>query len=420
MHSYLKDIVKKLLSRVVMVEDDRGNWKGFQWVSRCEYRIKEDSEVGQAYVKIQLHDDLRPMLLNLRKHFGSVPLLQIAPMPSINSIRVFEILWFTSMKLIKTQLSFWLDDLKKRLALENKYHKFKDFRREILQRAQRDCAEYSPLTFTWTEEKKGRKIAQLHFTLQGNEKFKEPGRLPDFRPYSAFHTPKFPELTPPAFLPIPTEAEPIHQPDSATEPPPSNNTSQEIPSNYKLLEEQGINDEKIQELIAHYRTEVISNNIELIRQKHANGKIPDGKIASWTIKAIQEDWHGQATQKKPYEKSLDAKQNAINKQKRQAEEKQKQRMALSERYNREKAEAIDALLADERFKTNNLVDEQAEFLKQRIESVPTLNKIYLKSGFKAPMIQGSFRHYLAEIYLPSYRNLETWCATNNIDLEKLA
>jgi hypothetical protein len=119
-------------------------------------------------------------------------------------------------------------------------------------------------------------------------------------------------------------------------------------------------------------------------------------------------------------KSLDAKQNAINKQKRQAEEKQKQRMALSERYNREKAEAIDALLADERFKTNNLVDEQAEFLKQRIESVPTLNKIYLKSGFKAPMIQGSFRHYLAEIYLPSYRNLETWCATNNIDLEKLA
>jgi plasmid replication initiation protein len=252
----IQEITDKLMTRVLHIDDEDGNWEKFQWVSYCKYFSKEKSEIGKACIEIQIHEHLRPMLLNLRKHFGSVPLLQIAPMPSVNSIRVFEILWFTSMKLIKTQLSFWVYDFKKRLDLENKYYKFKDFRKDVLVRAQRDCASYSPLTFTWEEEKKGRKIVRLHFSLQGNEKYKEP-------------------------------------PAPRTEPLQHNATFEEVPSNYRLLEEQGISDEKIQELIAHHGTDVISNNIRLIRQKHEAGKVPDGKISLWTIKAIQEDWHGQ-------------------------------------------------------------------------------------------------------------------------------
>jgi hypothetical protein len=410
-----QEITNKLMSRVLHIDDENGNWEKFQWVSYSKYFSKKQSEIGEACIEIQLHEHLRPMLLNLRKYFGSVPLLQIAPMPSVNSIRVFEILWFTSMKLIKTQLSFWLDDFKKRLSLENKYRNFKDFRRDILVRAQKDCVEYSPLTFAWEEEKKGRKIVRLHFALQGNVKYQEPPALPDLISDNT------PELAPPTPQPPPI-IEPIAQPNCATttEPLPQNNTLENHPSNYKLLEEQGISDEKIQELIAHHRVDVISHNIELIRQKYAAGKIPNGKMANWTIKAIQEDWHGQATQKTPYEKAQDTKQRAISEEKRQAAEKEKQRLDLEKRYNQEKAAAIDALLDDERFKANNLANEQAEFLRQRIEGTPALYNLYRKNGFETPAIKKPFRHFVASIYLPAYKDFGTWCAVNNIDLEKLA
>ncbi|TGN99840.1 hypothetical protein PN36_33060 [Candidatus Thiomargarita nelsonii] len=95
-------------------------------------------------------------------------------------------------------------------------------------------------------------------------------------------------------------------------------------------------------------------------------------------------------------------------------------MALEKRFNEEKSEAINALLDDGRFKANNLANEQAEFLKQHIEGVPILNKIYLKSGFEAPMIIGPFRNFIANIYLPAYSDLARWCAKNNIDLENFA
>jgi len=420
-YKVIQEVSTKLMSRVLHVENENGGWEKFQWVSRCRYYSPKESETGESYITMQLHDDLRPMLLNLRKQFGSFPLFDIAPMPSVNSIRAFEILWFTSMRLIKTQLSFWLDDFKKRLGLENKYKNFRDFRKDVLVRAQRDCAKFAPLTFTWEEEKKGRKIVRLDFSLQDNPNYKEPPILPDLISNSDLNTPKLPELTAPAPQPVPTGAEPIAQPNNApTTEPPQNAPLENHPSNYKLLEEQGINDEKIQELIAQNRAELISNNIELVRQKHASGKIPNGKIPSWTIKAIQEDWHGQATQKTPYEKVLDAKQNAIEAQKRKAAEKEKQRLALEERYNKEKAEAIDALLEEEHFKTHILEIEKQEYLKQHIEGISPLEKIYLRNGFEAPAIKQPFRHHIAERYLHTYKDLETWCAANNIDLEKFA
>jgi plasmid replication initiation protein len=79
-YTRIKAITKKLLSRVLEIEKPNGKgWQQFQWVSYCEYVQKEESKIEEACVEIQLHDHLRPMLLNLQKHFGSIPLLQIAP-----------------------------------------------------------------------------------------------------------------------------------------------------------------------------------------------------------------------------------------------------------------------------------------------------------------------------------------------------
>jgi plasmid replication initiation protein len=66
-----QEITNKLMSRVLHIDDENGNWEKFQWVSYCKYFSKKQSEIGEACIEIQLHEHLRPMLLNLRKYFGS-------------------------------------------------------------------------------------------------------------------------------------------------------------------------------------------------------------------------------------------------------------------------------------------------------------------------------------------------------------
>ncbi len=62
-------------------------------------------------------------------------------MPSVHSIRIFEILWFSSMKLIKKKLVFALEDLKTRLVVGDNYKNYAFFHQDILERAQKDCAK---------------------------------------------------------------------------------------------------------------------------------------------------------------------------------------------------------------------------------------------------------------------------------------
>ncbi|TGO03062.1 hypothetical protein PN36_13635 [Candidatus Thiomargarita nelsonii] len=55
-------------------------------------------------------------------------------------------------------------------------------------------------------------------------------------------------------------------------------------------------------------------------------------------------------------------------------------------------------------------DLQAKFFKTHVESNPVLSRLYRKNGIGTPAIQKPFRSYIANIYLPQYRDLETWSA----------
>jgi hypothetical protein len=394
----LKGIAEKLLSRVVMIEDDKGNWEGFQWVSQCKYYIKAYSEIGQACIKIKLHENLRPMLLNLDKYFGSFNLLQIAPMPSVNSIRVFEILWFTSMRLIKTELFFWLDDFKKRLGLENKYLKFRDFRKDVLDRAQRDCATYSPLSFNWFPEKQGRKFVRLHFHLEKNIDFKPPPSLPFLRQGDQDNQPNSnsaPASKPAVVASLKNDAPTVIAPENL--------------SIYKMLEEHGISDDKIHELLTKYPIEQVKRNLEIVRQKHENDKVPDGALSRWTIKAIAEDWHG--SNQSPLEKEKEAQK--VKQQ--QVEERHLKRRSLEDRFNTARAEAIKALYERIKTETPDLYEAEKTKFLESVKNDRFLSERHRKEGFESQAVLGNFRIFLADNYLsPEFRDLESWCAKNDI------
>lgn len=177
-YSKLHSVCRKLMGQVLFVEDGDGGWEMNQLVSKSKYVTGRKSENGVAHLQMRLHEDLRPLLLNLKERFGSIPLRQIVSMKSKYSIRLLEILYFSSHGLKKNTLHFSMDELKKRLGLkqtnetidpfQEKYVNFKDFNREILERAKRECIERSPITFTYDLEKKGRKVIGLHFLLKRN------------------------------------------------------------------------------------------------------------------------------------------------------------------------------------------------------------------------------------------------------------
>jgi len=112
-YDYIRETTRKLLSRVVEIENENGGWEQFQWVSYCRYYSKKDSEMGEACLEIRFHDCLQPFLLHLKKHFSNFRLLQIAAMPSFNSVRVYEILFSCCNNFTKINIHLNVNDIKK-------------------------------------------------------------------------------------------------------------------------------------------------------------------------------------------------------------------------------------------------------------------------------------------------------------------
>jgi plasmid replication initiation protein len=176
-YSILDDATTRLLSRVVRVEGTNGGWEKFQWVSKARYIPKEESDTGLACLDLRLHEDLRPLLLQLNKKFGSIPLEQIVSLPSFNSIRIFEILFHESYALSRSILRFELEDLKLRIGIEGKYRNYKDFRKNVLDRAQKDCKRFTGLEFSYQPIKEGRKVVEIQFTVRPNHEAAQGGDL---------------------------------------------------------------------------------------------------------------------------------------------------------------------------------------------------------------------------------------------------
>jgi len=209
----LENISEKLLSRVIKIKSKNGRFDHFQWVSKSTYFPKDISPIGVACLRIRLHEDLRPFLLQLREHFGSIPLRQIATIRSENSIRLAEILYAKCQKFKIKKFYISLIDLKGSLGLAPPvakkilYPNFFDFKRKILERAKIDCAEKSPITFTYELEKKGKKVIGLYFYVTKNKLqtiIKLPPDLKDDLPLSQPEDQKEPQITQ-----IPEEYEPL-------------------------------------------------------------------------------------------------------------------------------------------------------------------------------------------------------------------
>lgn len=155
----LKQFAKKLLSKPLEVPTEDG-FIVANWFADIEY-IK-----GQAKFKVSFSKKLKPYLLDLKKRYVSYNLKNILPLTSSYSVRIYQLLKeYEKLKIRYVKVEELMDILQ----VPNSYKIYDNFKRKVLQVAEKELLEHTDICFTFEEEKEGKKVDRLIFRIYPNK-----------------------------------------------------------------------------------------------------------------------------------------------------------------------------------------------------------------------------------------------------------
>ena len=155
----VKATLKKLRDRSMCLTLPDGSETLCGWLAK----VTTNKRSGLAHVRID--EDLAPYLFDLGQRFTQYQLYNILAMKSAFSVRLYELMKSYAHR---RNITLDLDELKHLLMVEDvkSYHRFPDFRRYVLEIAQREINELTDLTIQYEPIKKGNKIVQLRFEIE--------------------------------------------------------------------------------------------------------------------------------------------------------------------------------------------------------------------------------------------------------------
>lgn len=154
----LKQFAKKLMSKPLEVPTNDG-WIVFNWFSKIQY-VR-----GQSKFIVRIDDDLRPYLLELKERFVKYNLGYILPLTSNYSIRLYQLLKEYEKLTCRT---FKLTELQEILQVPKSLLVYADFKRKVLQVAEKELIENCDIFFEYEELKEGRKVDKILFRIKPN------------------------------------------------------------------------------------------------------------------------------------------------------------------------------------------------------------------------------------------------------------
>ena len=156
----LKQFAKNILSKPLEVPTNDG-WIVFNWFQDIEY-IR-----GQAKFRVSISKKLMPYLLELKERFVKYNLRYILPLTSNYSIRLYQLLKEYE-KL--TRRTFTVVELQDLLQVPNSLKRYDNFKRKVLQVAEKELIENCDIFFEFEEIKEGRKVNEILFRIKPNSK----------------------------------------------------------------------------------------------------------------------------------------------------------------------------------------------------------------------------------------------------------
>jgi len=153
-HTYLKKITKQLMEKVVEIEDEKRVIQ-VHWLSTCTYYK------GTGKVKMELHKELVPYLLQLKEQFTTYYLSNVLQMKSKYSIRLYEIL---KAQQFKKHFEIEIDKLRKMLSAEN-YERYSNLSQKVIKPAIREINKHTDMIVQYEIKKVGNKVISIRFDV---------------------------------------------------------------------------------------------------------------------------------------------------------------------------------------------------------------------------------------------------------------
>lgn len=154
-------IVNRLMQRVIKLEDENGDVEQFHFITYS----KHQSDNGT--ISIRFVPELKPHLLELKAHFTAFYDTNVLMLRSSYSMRIYEFL--KQYELIgKRRMK--VNEIKKKLELEDKYSSYNMFKKKVIKQAEKDLKKHCDIFFTFNEIKAGRKVDTIEFIIHRNRK----------------------------------------------------------------------------------------------------------------------------------------------------------------------------------------------------------------------------------------------------------
>ena len=129
----------------------------FRWIDKASI------EKGSGIIKIKLHDNLKPYLLDIRSNFTKYELINVLTLRSKYAIRLYEL--FKSY-LWQQRWEVDVEGLKNLLNVTDKYKQFKEFKRSLLIPAIKEINDFTDLSINFEPVKQGKYIKGIRFFIE--------------------------------------------------------------------------------------------------------------------------------------------------------------------------------------------------------------------------------------------------------------
>lgn len=141
------------------------NW--FQHIMPCK---DDDGNIAMEFLFAQ---SLQPFLLNL-KEYVSLNFLEVAPLKSAFSIRMFQVFRAHRDRMAKYQkrskLRYELEELKLLLGVSGKYADYRNFRLKVLEVLKKEVNKETSVGMNYKPIKQGRRVAEIEFEIWDKNK----------------------------------------------------------------------------------------------------------------------------------------------------------------------------------------------------------------------------------------------------------
>lgn len=163
MYKFADEITNDIIRNPVYIKKRDGKavkWIKIPWVTRCEY----NSNKGIA---LKLNDELKPFLIDLKKHYTQYSLQEVLAMKSVYAIRIFEIIQSKIMDKVLpkngSDIELSVQEIRECCGCEDKYPAFGNFRVKVLDKAKSEINRVTMYRMDYSYIKQGKSVVAIKF-----------------------------------------------------------------------------------------------------------------------------------------------------------------------------------------------------------------------------------------------------------------